>query len=136
VAAVLGKQVAGEQVECRSAAQTVQHLDPKEILHRHIAVAINWAVGTVIPLNLYAQGVGQFAGGSGVGVEVDVFEFLTDNPGRHGIHVEALDVAADAVGLDQRCAAAHEGVSNPDARKIVALKEGFLERAITEFRQQ
>ena len=64
-----------------------------------------------------------------------MFDFLAHDPGRHGIDVEAEHVAADAVRLEQRRAAAHEGIGTRLARKIVGAEKDVAQRAVAEFRQ-
>ena len=56
-------------------------------------------------------------------------------PGRHRIDVEALHIASDTVRLDQRGAAAHERIRDPDPPKVVRPEEQVLQPALAEFRK-
>ena len=54
---------------------------------------------------------------------VEMLDFLANNPSRHRIDIEADHIATNAVGLDQRGSASHEGVSDNSARKVIGAEE-------------
>ncbi len=93
------------------------------------------AVGPVEIVDLHGQGRRQFCGGAVIGGQIEVGEFLPHDPGGHGVDVEPLAVAAQAVGLDQRRSAAHEGVSDLPTREGVGLVEDLPQRVVTELGQ-
>jgi hypothetical protein len=55
VARVVGQQIAREQVHFAAALLAVEHLDPQEVLHWHIAVAVYGAVGAIGRANILLQ---------------------------------------------------------------------------------
>ena len=65
-----------------------------------------------------------------------MLEFLADNPVGHGVDIAAKHLAAQPVGLDERCAAAHEGVGDLQAFQIVGFEEVIPQAARYELRQQ
>ena len=62
-----------------------------------------------------------------------MFNFLPDDPSCHWIDVEADHVAANAVRLEERCAAAHEWVSDLAAGEIIAGEIEVRKRCISKF---
>ena len=63
-----------------------------------------------------------------VGANVEVLDLLADDPGGHRVDVEAFDVAANAVCLDQWRATTDERVDDPQAGKVIRLKKGLFQR--------
>ncbi len=71
-----------------------------------------------------------------IGRQVELFDLLPDDPVGHGIDVVADDVAADPVGFDQRGAASHEGVGDPEPRQVIGPIKGINEGRISEFGEE
>ena len=70
-----------------------------------------------------------------VGRDVEVFNLLADNPSRHGVDVEAFNVTADAVCLNQWCASTHKRIGDPDSREVICLKKNVFQAIFTKFRE-
>ena len=136
VAPVLGQQIAREQIDGRPAGFAVEHLDPEKGLHGHVRIAVARAGGPVVPIDLGAKRVDERTGGPLVDRQVDMFDLLADNPGRHRVDVESIHVASDAVRLKERRSPSHERIGNPQSRKVVRSEELILQAALTELREQ
>jgi len=61
------------------------------------------------------QVVGRFI----IGGQIEMFDFLLHNPVGHRIDVETDCVATDAVCFQEWRASPHEGVGDPDIRKVI-----------------
>ena len=65
-----------------------------------------------------------------------MLNLLADDPGRHRVDVESIHVASDAIRLDERRPPSHEGIGNPQARKVARSEEQVLQATLTELREQ
>ncbi|HEX4081077.1 MAG TPA: hypothetical protein VHX61_19615 [Rhizomicrobium sp.] len=132
---VVGHQISGEKIDPIFALFASHGLHPQEIFHRNIAVAIKAAICLVESADFRFQAFDQFARGTGIGAQVEMLDLLAHDPGGHGIEIEALDVAADAIGFEERYAAPHEGIGDDPSRKIIRLEEGLGQRLVAELRK-
>ena len=131
--AILGEQVARKQVERRAARFAVEDLDPEEGFDGYVLVPVQRTASPIVAVDLGAKCDDEAVGGSPELRNVEVIDLFADDPGGHGIDVEAIDVAAHAVGLDQRCTAAHERVGNPQSGEVVRAEERVRQRLLAEF---
>lgn len=129
---VVREEVTRKQVNRHLASGAVDHLNPEEILDRDVVITVMRAVRAIGSADLAVEGSEELVGRRAVGHEVQVLDLFADDPGRHGIDVESQDITADAVGLDQRRAPAHERVGDDPAREIVGPEESIFQRPIAE----
>ena len=78
----------------------------------------------------------QLLGRRQITLEIKLFDFLLDYPISHWVYVDARYVTSYTIGFNQRCAAAHKGVCNMQAMKIVRSVERFAQRGIHKLRKQ
>ena len=71
-----------------------------------------------------------------VGHEVQVLDLLPDDPVGHRVDVVAYGITAQPIRLDERGAAAHERVGDPNALQVVGAKKGLGEPLLAELREQ
>ena len=128
-------QIPGEQIDRRAALRTLQRLDPEERLDRYILIPIERTGGTIVTSDVFLQRLRHAPCLDLVCLQIDEFHLLADDPGRHRIDVESLDVAADAIGLDQGRSSPHEGIHDPQRAQIIRSVEHVTERAIPELRK-
>jgi len=136
VSPVLGKHITGKEVEWSAASLAGEHLDPEERFDRYVLVAMKRASGAIVAVDLDAERFHQNCCGPFVGVDIQLPDLLTDNPGRHRVDVEPFDIAADAVRLDQGRAAAHEGIGDLEAGETVRSEERLSKPILAVLRQE
>ncbi len=96
---IISDQVAGEEVKFVAARVAVNEFDPEKVFYRDALVAIERAVGAVAVADFLLKFGKQGFGGGEVGVSIEVADLLSNDPGGHGVDVEANHVASDTVGL-------------------------------------
>ena len=133
---VIGQQIAGEQVNVVPARPARNRFDPEEIFDGNILVAKDRAIRPVEFPHLVLKRRHQLGCRLLVCRMVDMLDFLTDDPCRHRIDIEAQHVTSDAVCLNQGRATAHEGIGHELAGKVMPVEVGFIQPLIEEFRQQ
>ena len=130
------EQIAGEEIERLPAALAVENLHPEERFHRNIGVAVERTGCSVVRIEFSPQGRDQTGGGVSVGRNVEVFDFFADNPGRHGIDVETLHIAANPICLDQaEFRPPMKGSAIRIPARSFAWKKASLQTPFTEFRE-
>src|SRR5580693_7444850 len=73
---------------------------------------------------------------SAVSRQINWGEFLSHDPARHRIDIEANNVAPDSVRFEQRRATTHKRVGDPLPTMVVRSIKILLQRALAELRQQ
>ena len=97
-------------------------------------IAVVRAVGQVELLNVTCRSSpSNWVAVGLISSDIQMFDFLADDPRCHRVYVKAGHVAANAVGLDQGRAAAHERISDFSAGKIVASEVEVGKWCFTEF---
>jgi hypothetical protein len=132
VSRVIGNEVAGEEIDVLAASCTVEHLDPQEILHRHVGIAVERASGAIAGADVALQRRQQRVGCLAVDAKIKVLDLFADDPRRHRVDIESEHVAADAVSLQEGGAAAHEGIGDNSLGKIVCDKIALGKRTLGE----
>lgn len=132
VSCVAGDQIAGEQIDVGSTILAVDRLDPQEVLHWNVGIAVERAVGDVRVADLDRELLDESVSGASIGDDVQVVDLFADHPRRHRIDVEAQHVTADPVRFEQRRAAAHEWIRDGPPGEIVGGKEALGEGLVTE----
>ena len=133
MAGVAGDEIPGEQIDFGAAMLTVDRLDPEEVLHWHVRIAVERAVRDVRVSDLDRELVDESVGGVSVRGRVEVLDLFADHPRRHGIDVYAQHVAADPVRFEQRSSSPHEGIRDRTPGEVVGCEEGLGEWAVAEF---
>ena len=131
--AVFCQEVSRKQVERRAAGFAVEYLDPEEGFDGNVLVAIEGTESPIVAVHLGAKCGDEVFGSLLVARNVEVLDCLSDDPGRHRTDVVAIYIAADAVRLDQRSAAAHERICDPKAGEVVRPEERVLQAILAEF---
>jgi hypothetical protein len=119
VSAVLCQKESGEEVEFMTTTRTSAGLDPEEVLDVRVWRRTPEATGTIQPADLLLQNTGNTRSGLLVGPKIEILYCLTHDPIGHGIDVEANDITSNPIGLNERRAASHEGIGNPDPLEIM-----------------
>ena len=133
--AILRQQVPWKQIEGRIAGFAVEYLDPEKGFYRYILVAVEGAGSPVVAVDLGTECGDEGVRRPFVGANVEVLDLLADDPGGHRVDVEAFDVAANAVCLDQWRTTTDERVDDPQAGKVIRLEKGLFQVVVAEFRE-
>ena len=121
------------QVERPAAGFAVEGLHPEKGLDRYVLVPVQRTTSPIIAIDFGPQRGNETIRGLAVCGNVETLDLFADDPGGHGIDVESIDAAANAVRLDQRRAAAHEWVGNPQSGEVVRPEERVRQRVLAEF---
>lgn len=133
---VFGNQIARKEVELPGTLRTREDFDPQKVFDRKVLGAIVRTARGVVSLKLIPKCAEKRGGGRQVAVHIQRFDLFFDNPGHHRVDIDSQDVTAKAIGLNQRSAAAHEGIGHSASAKAVGLVVGSGNRLRTELRQQ
>ena len=111
---IRGNQVAGKQVEFVVAViANVDVLTHRKYLTGTVLVPVQRAVRQIKrTASLSDNRLSIRSASSRYAATIQVFDLLANDPRRHRIDIEPHDVATDAIGFDQRRAAAHEWIGD------------------------
>jgi hypothetical protein len=112
VSHVLGHQGTRKKADGFLASLTGNGFDPEEIFDMGPGVPAFKTTGPIEVSDVLFQVPPQGVRLPTVGLEVDVLDLLLDDPVGHGIDIISDNIAPDAIGLNQRDPASHEGVGD------------------------
>ena len=93
--------------------------DPEEILDVSLRGAAFQTSGAVEGAYLRLQAEGKIFRRFSVLSQIEMLDFTAHNPVGHRIDVIASHIATNAVSLDERRAAPHEGIGNGNSFQVV-----------------
>ncbi len=136
MSAVLSQKVTGKESQLTATVPARDRLDPKKVLNMCVIAPAFKTGRTVEVPDLLLQSISKPSRCFPVRLQVEMLDFLPDNPIRHGVDVAAQYLATDAVGLHERRSAAHEGIGYAEALQVMTFVKGLSQAGIHEFREQ
>ena len=135
VPSVRGKQIAGKQIDILPTVAAGNHFDPQKILNRGVLfrkehIPCGTDVRFLFPA--FGSGIRRLV----IGLQIQMLDFLFDDPIRHGVDIEADHVATQAVRFQKRRSAPHERIGDPEVLQVVRSVKGLAKRKAREFGKQ